>query len=262
MGPTMREWLNKVAGTLREGAGDAAEEERCEDVLRTAMTERWRIELRPVRDRLGHSSGADEDHPMVTLIESVEAESFIVGQPLKDACSTQIESGRRLEITLLNRGRMRESETRNLGRAWTTTLEGKRIYGYRLNMLQFLTPERDRRDDFRLAIDAEYGAMADVFFPGGEAPPVSGVINNISRGGIQLRAITTPTGWKPEWTLQLRMHLPEPAGAIETEAVLRHVTHHERGFSMLGMQFREELPAVGKLIRRIELIRAQRMRKR
>lgn len=230
--------MSKLARAL--SGEDAMDEAR--EALRAAYEARLKIKLESVKTTLANAT------VMSAAIEQVREDDLVINQPVIGGVARKLVKGEelRLSFSLKPWGNV-VGATEALGRFKIPSGGSSPIAGYLLSMPPELFPD-DRRETRRGNTDFNLAREVELYCEG-HHEPIRGVLQNLSRGGMQIRTHDSAPHLKPGERVRLVVHLPPPVGGVNRMVtVARLAGNRNPRHRVIGIAFERELEGVAELL--------------
>ncbi|MFM7134069.1 MAG: PilZ domain-containing protein [Planctomycetota bacterium] len=242
----MRLWFHRMAGLL---GLDETCEHRVVDILRRAA-------VRSASIGIGTVDGVALPNPFSGHVVELEPEALVISRPLEGPNRRELLAGERLHLSVASERGFHHGDVEVLGR-WSTGEGASKRYGYRVSIPQALVHE-ERRMVHRVPVAFDLAPVAHLSRPASLAPVGSGVVVDLSEGGMCVRAELRNLV-VPGEAIIVRASFPAVIPEIHTRMEIAHaVPSRAAGQHDLGLRFLEPQPELAQAIRALEIRRVNR----
>lgn len=250
MGTSMVAWFSRIRRTL---AGEPTSGQEVRRALLAAQRAGNRLELEPA------TLATEDATPMVARIEQVRGDDFVISQPSIGVFTHPLATGEQLQLSFVGQNGRVSGLSRSLGRIKIASGGIGMLYGYRLALPEALR-EKDERRFERMTIGFDLAPEARLYrLDGAEA--ARGIVQDLSRGGMQIRCHKVSSRSAVGQRVRLDMLLPQPVGEVEAMATIVRLAAgpHSRQ-QIIGVEFEKEVQGLSELIGEVKTRRARRQR--
>ncbi|MEE8459966.1 MAG: PilZ domain-containing protein [Phycisphaerales bacterium] len=232
--------MSKLARAL---AGDDPHREALM-ALAAAYEAHVKLKLEPVKTSIANAT------IMTAAIEYV-GEDLIISQPVIGGVTRPLLTGEqlRLSFSLKELGHV-TGETEVVGRFKIPSGGGEPLHGYRLTIPDELFPD-ERRESGRAGGSVNLAREVEIYRRPGE-DPIRGVVQNLSKGGMQIRTHDSPeTPLRSGERVRLIVHLPPPVGGINRMVTIARLAGNRNPrHRVIGIAFEHDIPGLVELLQK------------
>ncbi|MCZ6494368.1 MAG: PilZ domain-containing protein [Planctomycetota bacterium] len=234
-------------------AGEPTSGQEVRRALLAAQRAGNRLELEPA------ALAPEDATPMVARIEQVRAGDFIISQPSIGVFTHPLATGEQLRLSFVGSEGRVSGLTKSLGRIKIASGGTGMLYGYRLALPEALR-ENDERKFERMTIGFDLAPEVRLFSHDG-AQAARGNVQDLSRGGMQIRCHEVSPRSAVGQRVRLDVLLPQPVGEVAAMATIVRLGAglHSRQ-QIIGVEFEKEVQGLSELIGEVNTRRARRQR--
>ncbi len=212
--------------------------------LAAAYEAHVKLRLEPLKTSIANAT------IMTASIEYV-GEDLIISQPVIGGVTRPLLTSEqlRLSFSLKELGHV-TGETEVIGRFKIPSGGGEPLHGYRLTIPDELFPD-ERRESGRAGGSVNLAREVEIYRRPGE-DPIRGVVQNLSKGGMQIRTHDSPeTPLRSGERVRLIVHLPPPVGGINRMVTIARLAGNRNPrHRVIGIAFEHDIPGLVELLQK------------